>query len=180
MRIGALVLALVFVLPPQGADTNLGDWGLITYPDTPPNIARIEHTIIFVFSLFPDVDIPPTRIKILPLAEYEEQLAQLEAGPMWRQWLSNFRSQKQFTVQASTNKRAASEGRLEIMTAGELPDMVLIHEVLHYCMARLEPGSWASNDTEILNTEQNVQRMTASIMVSRRYRAYQRARPWVR
>lgn len=177
MRIGVLMLAMVLVPTPQGAG-NLGDFGTITYPDIPPNIARIESTIRFVFSLFPDVEVPPTTITILPLAEYEEKVAQLEAGPMWRQWLTAYRSQTDWTMAATTNRMAAYDGRLEILTYGELPDMILIHECAHYIAAQLDPGGRA--DHPVLNTETTVRAITSSILVSKRYRAYLRERPWVK
>lgn len=157
---------------------QLGDFGTITYPDIAPNVARIESTIVFVFSLFPDVDIPPTTIRILPLGEYEEYLARQEAGPMWRQWLAAYRAQTNVAVAATTDKAEAQAGRLLIMAHGELPDTILIHEALHFIAHQVAPAP--PDDHPIFNTEATVRQATASIMVSKRYRAYLRDRPWAR
>lgn len=177
MRIAALVLVMV-LWTPQGGETNLGDFGTITYTDSPPDIARIEATIRFVFSLFPDVDIPDTRVAIMPLAAYEEYIAQMEAGPNWRHWLRTYRAQTQWTVAATTDRYKARDGTLEIMTFTELPDIILIHECLHFIFMQIEPSGF--DDHPILNTEAAVRAATSSVLVSKRYRAYLRQRPWVK
>lgn len=178
MRLAALVLAMVLIPAPQGAEMKLGDFGTITYPDIAPNTARITSTIEFVFSLFPDVDVPPTTIRIMPLGEYEEYLARLEAGPMWQQWLISYRSQTNGAIAATTDRKAAEAGRLLIVTHGELPDMILIHEALHFVARQLSPTP--PDEHPVINTEATVRAMTSSIMVSKRYRAYLRDRPWAR
>jgi hypothetical protein len=178
----ALAFAAVFCLSTGSVagekSLPLGDFGTITYPseEHPPDARRTAALIEFVFSLFPSVDVPPTRIEVLSFVEFEETLAQMEAGPNWRAWLYQYRQQTRQTASAVTEIPAARDGRLVVRAFQPLNDPVLVHEILHFIYAQLAP---TANDISVLNFEVTVSASMAAVLNSYRYRNWLRERPWI-
>ena len=141
------------------------------------DLARLEAFIKLYFEL---VEVPfPERIEVhvIPYEQFEEQLAQQNAGPQWQQWLRVYRAGDNLTMSAFISVPHMYDNEL-VVTAWQLSDNDLAHEFSHYACHRI--GSKVGMGLHRAPITDCVNAITSNFWHSKSYRAWLRERPWLR